>query len=181
MRSKLDAFTWIVIGVVAILIVGALVTVSVSARAADGVAYLSGASPSDPVYNAVLAAQRGEIAKAREQFSQGVLDSYAKQGYDPITNAAASFANDQSARRVRIINVETVEAGAPAPEGVVTDSGSLPDLVIDPSAPQAYVTIAEDYFYSGGLLSRNTWSNRRIIRVVSEDGVWKVADGNLFY
>lgn len=172
MRSKLDAFTWIVIGVVAILIAGALITVSVSAKHNDAVAYLSGSGPADPVYNAVLAAQRGEIATARQQFSQEVLDSYEEQGYDPITNAAASFANDQNARRIRIIKVENV-----APEGVVNDSS----LVIDTTAQQAFVTIAEDYFYSGGLLSRNTYSNQRIIRVVNENDHWKIADGNLFY
>lgn len=172
MRSKLDAFTWIVIGVVAILIVGAVITVSVSASQNDSVAYLAGNTPADPVFNAVLAAQRGEIAMARQQFSQGILDSYEKQGYDPITNAAASFANDQNARRIRIVKIESV-----APEGVVIDS----TVATDTNAPQAFVTIAEDYFYSGGLLSRNTYSNRRIIRVVNEDGQWKVADGNLFY
>lgn len=174
MRMKFDLFTWVVVGIVAVLVIGAVVTVNVSDSRAESVAYLSGDSPSAPVYNAILAAQRGEIAKAREQFSQGVLDGYAAQpGYDPIANAVASFANDQNARRIRILKVETV-----APSEVVTDSMTA---TVAPTGEQAWVTIAEDYFYSGGLLSRNTWSNQRIIRVVNDNGTWKVDDSNLFY
>ncbi len=174
MRMKFDLFTWVVIGIVAVLVIGAVVTVNVSGSRADSVAYLSADSPSAPVFNAIVAAQRGEIVMAREQFSQAVLDSYASQpGYDPIANAVATFANDQNARRIRILRVDTV-----TPSGVVTDSVTA---TAPASGEQAWVTIAEDYFYSGGLLSRNTWSNQRIIRVVNDNGTWKVDDTNLFY
>jgi hypothetical protein len=157
MRIKMDRFTWIVIAVVAVLVIVAAVTVATSDDSAlDAAASQEVTGPAAPVFNAIVAVQKGEIALARAQFTEEALAAHKKQGYDPIANAATYYGNDAGARRVRIANVsEEVDV--------------------------AYVTIVEDTFSGGGLFGRSTWSNQRVIRVERVDGEWKIDDPNLFY
>jgi len=163
MRLKIDLFTWVVIGVVAVLVVAAVLTVNLSSGPViDEQTLVPDDSPAAPVVTAILAVQEGDIAKARAQISPKVLDQYKKQGYDPIANAASFATENQTARRIRIVEVSDVQ----------TDTDGT---------PVAYVTIAEDNFSGGGLFDRSTWSNQRVIRVAQIDGVWLVDDPNLFY
>lgn len=158
MRLRFDTFTWIVVALVLLLVVAAVVTVNLTAGQADSpTAYRTDDSPDTPVYNAIVAVQQGDMARARAQFTQEALDQYEKGGYDPIANAVNNYANDSSRRRTRIVEV----------------SGETGD--------EASVTIAEDNFGGGGLFGRSTYTNQRIIRVVREDGRWKIADTNLIY
>jgi hypothetical protein len=158
MRLRIDTFTWIVIGAVLLLVVAAVVTVNLTGGEPETPAtYRSDDSPATPVYNALVAVQQGDIARARAQFTDEALDQYGDSGYDPVANAVNNYLNDQSGRRTRIIEVS------------------------DPTGDEASVTIAEDNFGGGGLFGRSTYTNQRIVRVVREDGVWKIAENNLFY
>jgi hypothetical protein len=163
MRLKIDLFTWGVIGVVVALVIAAVLTVNLADDSViDLRTQLSGDSPAAPIVTAILAVQEGNVASARAQFTQDVLDEYEERGYDPISNAASFAANDQGSRRLRVIDVSAVQEGE--------DGETL-----------AFVTLAEDTFSGGGLFGSSTWSNQRIIRVEQVDGVWLVDDPNLFY
>lgn len=158
MRLKFDAFTWVVIAIVTLLVVAAVVTVNAGSRfGAQEMEYMTENSPAAPVYNAYIAVQRGDAAAARAQFTADALDEHDKRGYDPIAQNISFYANDQGSRRVRIVQVQE----------------ETPD--------QALVTIIEDTYSGGGLFGRSTWSNQRVIRVTRVDGVWKIDDPNMFY
>ena len=158
MRLRIDTFTWIIIALVLLLVVAAVVTVNLTSGQPDGpAAYLTDDSPSTPVYNALVAVQQGDVARARSEFTQEALDQYEKGGYDPIANAASNFANNYAGHRTRILEI----------------TGETAD--------EASVTIAEDNFGGGDLFERSTYTNQRVIRVVREDGRWKIANNNLFY
>lgn len=158
MRVKFDAFTWVVIAVVAALVVAAVVTVNTGSRFGAGEPeYMNENTPAAPVYNAYIAVQRGDAAKARAQFTGDALAEHDKQGYDPIAQNISFYANDQGSRRVRIVQVQ------------------------EQSPDEALVTVVEDTYSGGGLFGRSSWSNQRVIRVVRADGVWKIADPNMFY
>lgn len=162
MRLKIDAFTWVVIAIVVALIVAAVLTVNLTDGSTSQAPALAPDSPAAPVVAAILAVQEGDVATARAQYTEDVLAQYEKNGYDPVANAATFAANDQSSRRMRIVEVSSPETDADGEE-------------------VAYVTIAEDNFSGGGLFGRSTWSNQRVLRVERVDGVWKVDDPNLFY
>ncbi len=158
MRLRFDTFTWIIVALVLLLVVAAVVTVNLTGDQADEpVTYRTDDSPSTPVYNAIVAVQAGDVARARAEFTKEALDQYEKGGYDPIANAASNFANNYASQRTRIVEV----------------SGETGD--------EASVTIAEDNFGGGDLFERSTYTNQRVIRVVREDGRWKIANNNLFY
>lgn len=158
MRLKLDPFTWIVMAVIAGLVIAAIVTVNV---AGSGVVqnsdYRNADEPATPVYNALLAIQRGDATTARGQFTQSALDEMKKRGYDPIQSNLSSYVDNRTSRRIRIVSV-------------TEDS---PDVV--------YVTVVEDTYGDGGLFGSSTWSNQRVVRVVRSDGQWKIDDSNFFY
>lgn len=161
MRLKLDAFTWIVLALVVFLVVAAVVTVNLTnERAAAPAEYMDEDSPAAPVFNAILAVQQGDVVTARAQFSESALDDYDKRDFDAIANAAAYYGPGADSRRVRIVKVSEVTQA---------DGREI-----------AYVTIGEDNFYGGGLFGRTTYSSERVIRVVREDGHWKVDDPGLF-
>lgn len=158
MRLRFDTFTWIIVALVLLLVVAAVVTVNLTSGQADApLAYRTDDSPSTPVYNAIVAVQAGDVVRARSEFTEEALDRYEKGGYDPIANAASNFANNYAGQRTRIVEV----------------SGETGD--------EASVTIAEDSFGGGDLFGRSTYTNQRVIRVVREDGRWKIANNNLFY
>ena len=156
---KPDKFTWIVAAIVVLLLAAAVITVNrTNPSATTPLTYRTDNTPETPIYNAFVAGQNGEFFKAREQYSQGVLEQIKRDDYDPFIN---SYRDSNTTRQLRIVSVD-----------------------IDASDPQrAVVTMVEDVFYSGGgfLGSGNTWSNRRTIPVVQEDGVWKIDAGEFFF
>lgn len=162
MRLRFDKFTWIVVAVVLLLVAAAVVTVNLTSTQPDTpTAYRTDDNPTTPVFNALIAVQQGDVVRARAQFTQKALAQNKDTNYDPIANAVTNYANDTSSRRTRIIEVNY---GSGATTG-----------------DEAFVTIAEDNYGGGGLFGRSTYTNQRIIRVVREEGVWKIAENNLFY
>lgn len=155
---KLDKFTWAVIGVVVLLLIAAVVTVNVTGG--EGVQareYLPQDTPEAPVYNAFLAFQRGDLTKAREQYSERVLGRYERDGYDPIAGRSTSTSSSQ---RLRILEVEPVSD--------------------DPD--RALVTFVLDTYYQGGLFGSGSTSSRQgTVEVVREDGVWRINSDELFW
>lgn len=155
---KLDKFTWAVIGVVLLLLVAAVVTVNVTGgEGAEAQQYIADDKPEAPVYNAFLALQRGDVTKAREQYSQAILAEFSKDGgYDPLVGRGAQSGN----RRLRILKAEVIEN--------------------DPN--RALVTYALDSYYEGGFLgSGSTSSYESTIEVIHEDGAWKINTQEAFW
>lgn len=154
---KIDWFTWGIVAVVVALLVAAVVTVNLTQG--QGLAeeqYITADSPETPVFNTFLALQKGDVFKARAQYSQRVIDEIDKQGYDPF----AGRAGDQNPRRLRIDKVE-----------------------VDPENPdRAVVTFVQDNYSNSGLFgSGSTWSRTGAVEVVREDGQWKLDAQELFY
>lgn len=156
---KLDKFTWIVIGVVVALLVVAVVTVNMTGGIGLQVQeYLPQDTPEAPVYNAFLALQRGDLTKAREQYSQEILDGFDKDpSYDPLAGRASSTSTSQ---RLRITRIEPV-----------------PD---DPD--RALVSFVQDTYNQGGPFgSGNTWSQEGTVEVVREEDGWKINAQQFFW
>lgn len=160
MKLKLDAFTWIVIAVVLVLLVAAVVTVNRSLEQETGeVDYVTADAPDTPVRNAFLAFQNGDLFRAREQYSRRALDQLEdNQGVGPFS--AGYYRDDRTARRLRIV-----------------------ETTMDPENPdRALVTFVEDSYNSGGLFGGgNTWSSRRTVEVVREADGWKIDSPEIFY
>lgn len=156
---KIDKFTWTVIGVVVLLLVVAVVTVNVTGGVGiQSQEYLPLDTPEAPVYNAFLAFQRGDLTKAREQYSQQVLDEYGKDSsYDQFAGRTTSSSSSQ---RLRILKTE-----------------AIPD---DPD--RMLVTFVQDTYNQGGLFgSGDTWSREGTVEVVHEEDGWKINTQELFW
>jgi hypothetical protein len=159
---KIDKFTWAVIGVVVVLLVAAVVTVNVTGGVGvQGQEYLPLDTPEAPVYNAFLAFQRGDLTKAREQYSQKILDVYSQDskdsGYDQFAGRTTS---PNSSQRLRILKTE-----------------AIPD---DPD--RMLVTYVQDTYNQGGLFgSGETWSVEGTVEVVHEEDGWKINTQQLFW
>lgn len=156
---KIDKFTWAVIGVVVLLLVAAVITVNVTGGVGvQAQEYLPVDKPEAPVYNAFLAFQRGDLTKAREQYSQAVLDEYSKNaGYDELAGRSTSTNTSQ---RLRILKTE-----------------AIPD---DPD--RMLVTFVQDTYNQGGIFgSGDTWSREGTVEVVREEDGWKINTQELFW
>ncbi len=156
MGIRIDKFTWIVLLGVGLLLVAAIVTVSRGGSSETALTYRTADEPATPVYNAFVALQQGEVARAREQYSARILAGH-EDGYDPFSGRTYS---SQSARRLRILESE-----------------------IDTADPNlAYVTIVIDSYYGGGLFGGGgTSSSRRTLQVLREDNQWKLDTEEYFY
>ena len=157
MKLRLDRFTLVVLAVVGLLLVAAVITVSRSKSPAEQ-AYRTDDLPETPVVNAFLALQKGDLAKARAQYTQAVLDRVEKDpGSGPLRGQA--YFGDAS-RRLRVTETR-----------------------IDPDDPnRAYVTAAVDNYSTGGLFnSGSTYTSERVIEVVRDDGAWKINVEEYFY
>ena len=156
MKLRLDKFTLAVLGVVALLLVAAVVTVSRS-TGQEETSYRTGDTPEVPVVNAFLALQNGDLAMARAQYSADVLETVdSTTGYGPLRGEG--YYGDGS-RRLRITATR-----------------------VDPNEPaRAYVTAAVDTYSTGGLFnSGSTWTMERIIEVIREEGTWKINTQEFF-
>ncbi len=155
---KLDRFTWAVIAVIALLIVAAVISVTRTIDVAvEEVAYMDEDSPEAPVHNAFVALQRGDRTRAREQYSQEVLDNLdGEKGWDPFSSNMGS----RSTSRLRIVAVE-VDA---------EDSN------------RALVSFVQDFYNQGGPFGAgNTWSREGTVEVVREGGGWKINAQEFFF
>jgi hypothetical protein len=147
----------VVLAVVGLLLVAAVVTVS-RGTAQSEQTYRTEDAPATPVVNAFLALQQGDLARAREQYTEEVLNRVEKDpGYGPLRGQG--YYGDTS-RRLRIVETR-----------------------VDPDDPdRAYVTAAVDTYSTGGLFnSGSTYSSERTIEVVREDDAWKINVEEYFY
>ncbi len=159
MNIRLDKFTVIVLAIVGLLIVTAVFTVNRNASVEGAENYRTEDAPETPVFNAFLALKTGDVAMARAQYSQQVLEEAASErGYGPLRGE--SYGYGDSARRMRILNVRS-----------------------DPAdANRAYVTVAIDTYSTGGIFnSGSTWTSERTVEVIREEGVWKINAQEYFY
>ena len=159
MNIRLDKFTIIVLAIVGLLIAAAVVSVNLNASVEAPDTYRTEDAPETPVYNSFLALRNGDIATARAQYSQQVLEEAASdRGYGPLRGE--SYGYGDTARRMRILNVR-----------------------LDPQdADRAYVTTAIDTYSTGGLFnSGSTWTSERTVEVIREDGAWKINAQEYFY
>jgi hypothetical protein len=156
---RLDKFTVIILAVVGLLIVAAVFTVNRNSGTEAPEAYRTSDAPETPVYNAFLALKSGDIATARAQYSQQVLEEAASErGYGPLRGE--SYGYSDTARRMRILDVR------PDPQ----------------DANRAYVTTAIDTYSTGGIFnSGSTWTSERTVEVIREDGTWKINAQEYFY
>jgi hypothetical protein len=158
---KLDRFTWAVIGLVALLLIAAVATVNLRGGAGnEELAYVTEDAPATPVTNAFIALQKGDPFKAREQYSTRVLDEMKDSGLEDPFNRTY-YSDSDSVQRLRIVSVQVNEN--------------------DPD--EAAVTFVVDtYQRRGGPFGGGaTWSNRRTVQVVREDGQWKIDTAEMFY
>jgi hypothetical protein len=156
-KLRLDKFSLVVLGVVGLLLIAAVVTVS-RGREVTNQAYRTDDTPEAPVVNAFLALQNGDLAKARDQYTQAVLTRVDQDpGYGPLRGQNYYI---DSSRRLR-----------------VTETRLDPD-----NADRAYVTAAVDTYSTGGLFSSgSTYTSERVVEVVREDGAWKINVEEYFY
>ena len=156
---KLDKFTWGVIGVVVVLLLVAVVTVN----ATDGAGmmaqeYVALDTPEAPIYNAFLALQRGDLTRARSQYSAQLLDDLRtnQPGYDPFSNR--SYVT--SSQRLRVVRT------TPAAD----------------DADRALVLVTVDTYNRGGPFGAgSTWSRDLTLEVVREPDGWKLNSQEFFY
>ncbi len=159
MKIRFDKFTIVILAIVGLLIAAAVVTVNMNTGAETPENYRTEDAPETPVFNAFLALKSGDIAMARAQYSQQVLEEAASErGYGPLRGE--SYGYSDTARRMRVLNVR-----------------------IDPQdSNRAYVTVAIDVYSTGGIFnSGSTWSSERTVEVIREDGAWKINAQEYFY
>jgi len=154
---KFDRFTWVVIGIVVLLLAAAVVTVNMTGGSGwTTQEYMTPDQPEAPVFNAFLAFQRGDVATARSQYSQEILDEIDEQNYDPFSNRYSAG----SSRRLRIVDVQP--------------------YADDPD--RAQVNFILDSYNRGGLFdSGSTWSREMSLQVIREGDEWKINAQEFFY
>jgi hypothetical protein len=154
---KLDKFTWTVIGVVLLLIVAAIVTVSrTGGKGVETPTYMDEDTPEAAVHNAFIALQQGDRTRAEAQYSQAVRDDIEGQsGWDPFGARPTNTAS-----RLRITNVE----------------------IDDEDPNRALVSFVQDTFSRGGLFNAgSTWSREGTVEVVQEEDGWKINTQEFFF
>jgi len=155
MGLKVDRFAWIVIGIVALLLIAAIVSVNL-AGGEQQPAYLEEDTPAAPVYNAFLALQQGDITKARSYYSAHALQETKNAPDFPPLESYQSM----GAHRLRITDVRVDET--------------------DPDRASVTFTL-DTYQNEGPFGSGSTYSSKRTVEVVREDGVWKLNAREFFY
>lgn len=156
---KIDKFTWAVIGVVLLLLVAAVVTVNTTGGVgAEEQEYMALDVPEAPVYNAFLALQRGDLTRARAQYSEAILADFEENGnFDPFTGRSTS---PNTSQRMRILGTEPI--------------ADDPDRML--------VTFTQDTYNQGGPFGAgSTWSREVTVEVVREEDGWKINTPEYFW
>lgn len=156
MPLKMDKFTWAVVGIVILLLVGAVITSILTGGAdAAGTTYLDADSPEATVRNAYVAFLNNDPTAARQYYSSQVLENAKQNGTFSHFSTYTGANNNQ---RLRILDVEMR------------------------GEDEAAVTIAIDRYGSGGLFDGgSTWTERQVLPLVREDGEWKIDTLVFFY
>ncbi len=149
MGLKIDRFTWGIILGVLLLIAGAVITVvTTGGRGWQSDDYLNEDTPGAVVHDAFLAFIRNEPDVAMSHYSKKVLDDDKNP---PFRERFSYYDSGRPARRLRILDVD-----------------------INEDEDKAYVSLAIDNFYQGGLFDSGTSTYRRTVPLVREDGAWKI-------
>ncbi len=159
MKLRIDRFTIIILAVVAVLIGAAVFTINRNGGMEAQESYRTEDAPETPVFNAFLALKNGDLATARAQYSQKVLEEASSdKGYGPFRGETYGYGD--TARRLRVTDVK-----------------------VDPQDPdRAYVSAAIDTYSTGGIFnSGSTWTSERTVEVIREDGAWKINAQEYFY
>ncbi len=158
MSLKLDKFTWSIVAIVALLLIGAVITVNMTGGDGYGEPeYMAENSPEAAVFNAFVANYKQDNQALDGLYTKAVMEGYSKtNASNRPYNGPGNYA-DPTPRRLRILETK------------------------NQTADRADVTFAVDRYNSGGPFgSGNTWSNTQTVPVVMEDGLWKI-DMELFW
>lgn len=152
----MDRFSWIVIGVVGLLLLVAVgvATLGPGTGAAAQEVYLEQDTPDGVVHDAFVAFLRKDVQRMKGYFSKRVQESFDKDQRWPNIDYYPSTGS----RRMRIESVEMQ------------------------GDDRATVTIAIDNYSPGGLFSsNNVWTNRQTLLLVKEDTSWKIDSENFYF
>lgn len=140
----------------------AIVIVGIAALAMDsinpGSAYRTGTAPIDVAHNYLTALQRGDYQLAYEQLSPN-LQSYPQDRQmfvKQINNNHVAFPLDNEEIAVSVLSERVVE-------------------------DWATVEIDVSHFYNDGPFSSSQSSRSYELELERVDGVWKIADGEIFF
>ena len=152
----MDRFSWIVIGIVGLLLLAAVVVATL--RPGQGAAaqqvYLEQTTPEGVVHDAFVAFLRRDTDRMRSYFSQRIRTTFDRDQRWPNLD----YYPDTGSRRMRIENIEMQ------------------------GESRATVTIAIDNYNSGGLFSQgNVWTNRQVLVLVHEQDGWKIDSENFYF
>ena len=154
---KLDKFTWTVIIIVVLVLVAAVVTVNLTGGEGWGEpSYLDEDTPEAVVHNAFVAFMNQDYAKARQYYTDDVLES--DQSERAFLDEKDIYRPNDVNQRLRIKSVSTIDDG------------------------EAVVIIAIDHYSAGGPFGGgDTWSREMRLKVVREDDGWKIDTREFFY
>ena len=156
MGLKIDRFTWGIILGVLLLIAGAIITVvATGGRGWQSDDYLNEDTPGAVVHDAFLASFRNEPDVAMSHYSKKVLDDDKNP---PFRERFSYYDSGRPARRLRILDVD-----------------------INEDNDKAFVSLAIDSFYQGGLFDSGTSTDRHMVPLVREDGAWKIDTEEFLY
>ena len=158
MSVKVDKFTWSVVAIVVLLLVGAVITVNLTGGGGYGEPeYLDENPPEAAVFNGFVANVKQDNQALDRYYSQAVLEGYRKNNSTARPYSGANFYVDTTPRRLRILETKMQDAD------------------------RAQVTFSVDRYSGGGPFgSGNTWSNTQTVPVILEEGIWKI-DMELFW
>jgi hypothetical protein len=153
---KMDKFTWAIIIVVIVVLLAAVITVNLTGGDGWGEAtYLDEDTPEAVVHNAFVAFMNQDFAKARQYYSDEVFKDDVRVARFP-GEREYYYPNDMN-RRLRIKSVSHVDDG------------------------ETIVTAVIDYYSREGLFGGgNTWSRERMLKVVRDEGKWKIDTPEFF-
>ena len=152
----MDRFSWIVIGVVGILLLAAVGVATLRPAQSETApeAYLEQDTPDGVVHDAYVAFLRRDTTRMKSYFSQRVQENFDRDKRWP----EIEYYPDTNSRRMRIASVEMQ------------------------GDDRAVVTIDIDNYSPGGLFSsNNVWTNRQVLSLVREDGGWKIDSENFYF
>ncbi len=152
----MDRFSWIVIGVVGLLLLAALgaATLRPGAGAAAQEVYLEQDTPDGVVHDAFVAFLRRDTERMKGYFSERVRANFDRDQRWPNMD----YAPQTGSRRMRIESVEMQ------------------------GEERAIIAIAVDNYNPGGLFNQgNVWTSQQTLTLVREQDGWKIDSENFYF
>lgn len=155
MPLKLDKFTWTIVLVVLLLLIGAVGTILVAGEQPAELTYLNEDRPAAVVHDAYVAFLKSDAATARQYYSQRIVDEADKN--NTFENHFSPYPDVRN-QRLRVLEVEMQ------------------------TQETALVEIAVDRYSAGGLFdSSSIWTDRYSLALIREEGQWKIDTQIFFY